>query len=77
MIELVKGWYNHLNSITDDKARVKAETCIKCEHLKKNSIYEIIKNDKIKEVSGTMCGKCKCPIGAVIRSNKKCPINKF
>lgn len=71
------GWSKYLLSITDEEATRKAKICDKCDFIKRESIYEEIKGDEIVEVSGAMCNKCKCPISAIIRSDKKCPINKF
>ena len=77
MINFVTGWSKYLLSITDKESRRKAKICDKCDEIKRDSVYEVIKGDEIKEVSGAMCNKCKCPISAIIRSNKKCPLNKF
>lgn len=77
MKNFVQGWYRMLLGKTDDEAKRKAAICDACPHIVRDSLYEDFINDKIVEVSGSACAKCSCPIGAVIRSNKKCPVNKF
>lgn len=70
------GWGNFLLGLNTKEAKRKANICLDCDHLESGKI-EIIKDNKIKEISGAICGKCKCPLSAKLRSDDKCPIGRF
>ena len=76
IFNFIQGWTNFVLNLENDSAKEKAKICLECDYLKKGKI-EIIKDNEIKEISGFICGKCKCPLPAKLRSNSKCPLNKF
>lgn len=76
---IIKGWKNYLSKDEEVEkiAEKRALLCVNCTQLKKSRIFAWVK-DEIKEVSGTVCGKCDCPIAMKVRSiNEKCPLNKW
>lgn len=75
MIEVIKGWKNFILGLNKN-AREKAKKCVTCKHKTKGKI-EFIKDSTIKEIEGFICGKCKCPLSAKLRSDDKCPLGKF
>lgn len=76
MKEIIKGWGNFALGLKTAEAKKKAEICLNCESLENGKI-EIIKDNKIKEISGAICAECKCPLSAKLRSDDKCPKGKF
>ena len=76
MKEILKGWGNFALGLKTKEAKKKAEICLDCDHLE-NGKFEIIKDNKIKEISGAICGVCKCPLSTKLRSDDKCPKGKF
>lgn len=78
MINIFNGWYNLLtdNKAVSELSKQRAKKCFDCEYKKDNSLIEKFVNDSLIEVKGTICGICKCPLSAKIRSvNEKCPKN--
>lgn len=76
---ILKGWENFTtkSEVTEELAKKRATECSKCSFLKKGILLAFIK-DKLKEVEGTYCDKCKCPLSAKVRSeNEKCPLKKW
>lgn len=74
MYNIFNGWYNLLTDNESELALKRAKICFKCEFKTDNSIIEKFVNDEIIEIKGTICGVCKCPLSAKIRSvNEKCP----
>lgn len=70
---IFNGWYN---LITDNKpafklAKTRALICFTCKYKKDNEIIEDFVNDEIIEIKGTICGICKCPLSAKLRSIKE------
>lgn len=77
MIEFIKGWSKYIlgSEITEDEKN-KANICFDCDKKYKGNLT-ILKDGKFKEIEGWQCSECFCPLSAIIRSDKKCPINKF
>lgn len=76
---ILNGWENFIekSEVTESKAQERATHCSVCPNLKKGLLSAFI-NDKLTEIQGTYCNKCKCPTSAKIRSiNETCPINKW
>lgn len=75
---IFNGWFNLLtdNKAVDKLAKSRAKICFKCDYKKDNQIIDKFIGDDIIEIKGTICGICKCPLSAKIRSiNEKCPKN--
>jgi hypothetical protein len=76
---ILNGWQNFLNKseVSESLAKERAEKCNDCEHAKHGTITAFI-NDDLKEIQGSYCNLCKCPLSAKIRSkNEICPIQKW
>lgn len=69
---VLDGWENYLNKseVTEELAKVRAQKCAVCPHLKHGVLTAFIKDD-IKEIQGCYCGICKCPTSAKLRSEKE------
>lgn len=77
---IIKGWTNYAfkNNEMEKEAIRKAKICAsnECGH------YEITKylswvGDDIKELEGSYCNKCHCPLSSKLRSDDPCPIGRF
>lgn len=76
---IIKGWYHYLTNDTEvEKVALKrAKICAECPNKKESKVFAWVK-DEIKEINGSICGECKCPIAMKVRSiNEKCPINEW
>ena len=72
---IVEGWSNYINDITEPYAIDRAKICGGCEFNKHGKLLIFVK-DAIKEIEGNYCDKCKCPLSAKIRSqNEKCDLD--
>ena len=71
--KIVRAWYNVI--IEDPKiealAKQRAEVCNGCEFAQESMVTKFI-NDDLLEVKGLICGQCKCPLTAKIRSEDIC-----
>lgn len=79
MKAIVKGWTNYLwpNEKVEQQAKEWATICLDCEHNKVMK-YEIIKDNRIKELAGHCCGLCGCPLSTLLRQNeKRCKAGKW
>jgi hypothetical protein len=73
---IVTGWWNFM--LKDEGSTALAEKraahCASCIHRKHGALTAFI-NDELKEVQGTYCNKCKCPLSAKLRTpNEQCPL---
>jgi len=73
---MITGWSNLLFELETEKAKEKSFFCLECKE-RKFTNFEIIKDNQIKELNGYICNLCKCPLIAKLRSDSKCPLNKF
>ena len=76
---IINGWYHYFSSDTEvEKIALKrAKICAVCPHKRESKFFKWVKDD-LKEISGTVCGKCECPIPLKTRSiEEKCPINHW
>jgi hypothetical protein len=79
MVEnILTGWKNYLSrtEVTETIARQRAVICAFCPQLKQGRLLTFI-NDSLKEIEGTYCAACGCPLSAKVRSNDICPENKW
>lgn len=76
MKNIIQGWSNLFLGLKTKEAKKKAEICLECESIQHGK-YEIIKDNKIQQIAGAMCGECKCPLSAKLRSDSVCPLKKF
>ncbi|WP_330444222.1 hypothetical protein [Flavobacterium sp. C4GT6] len=76
--EILSGWKNFIqkSEVTENTARKRAALCALCPHAAKGKLLVFIKDD-LKEIQGTYCNICKCPLSAKVRSNDICPENKW
>jgi len=77
--KIINGWYHYLSGNTEVEklANKRAKICAVCPHKKESKVFAWVKDD-IKEINGTICNKCSCPIAMKVRSiNEKCPINEW
>lgn len=76
---ILNGWQNFMDKseVTEKLAIQRAEKCNVCVHKKQGKLLTFLK-DELKEIQGTYCELCKCPLSAKIRSiNEKCEIKKW
>jgi predicted SprT family Zn-dependent metalloprotease len=76
VFNIIQGWSNFLFELETEQAKEKSYFCLECKE-RKFSGYEIIKDNEIKELQGYVCNLCKCTLSAKLRSDSKCPLNKF
>ncbi|RYD77135.1 MAG: hypothetical protein EOP55_09965 [Sphingobacteriales bacterium] len=75
---ILSGWKNYLDNteIVESVAVERAGICANCPHAKQGRMLAFIK-DTIKEIEGTYCNKCGCPLSPKVRSNDTCPTGKW
>lgn len=79
MKAIVKGWANFIwpNEKVENEAKRRAEICGGCEH-NEHMKYEIIKDNRIEELTGHCCELCGCPLSTLLRQNDKtCEAGKW
>ena len=76
--DILTGWKNYIDKseVIESVAKERASICSTCPFAIKDKILTFVKDD-FKEVEGYVCGKCKCPLSAKIRSESKCDLNKW
>lgn len=75
-MEILKGWSNYLVNETNESVKAKAKFCEVCPERKHGKLLMFM-SDILKEIEGHYCGICKCPLSTKLRSDDKCPLNKF
>ena len=91
MKEIIKGSINYTKDNTDKllipirnidfekRSLEKARVCICkiCEYLDTSLLFKKLKDEQYPKIAGRKCSKCGCILSLKIRSNSKCPINKW
>ena len=74
----MSGWKNYLDKceVSEANAKDRASTCAACPEAKNGKLLAFIKDD-LKEIEGTYCKACGCPLSAKVRSHDTCPKNKW
>jgi hypothetical protein len=75
-ITIIKAWINVFKGITTAKHKERYNVCKYCPSAEYKPYLDFI-NDELVDVKGMICNECKCPLVAKIRSNDKCPLNKW
>lgn len=76
----LNGWSNFMkkSEVIEQVAVGRALFCIDCPSAKYSKTIKAFVNDDLKEIEGFVCGECKCPLSAKLRSeNEKCPLGKW
>ena len=75
---ILSGWKNFLDKseVVETVAKERAAICAACPHAKHGKLLAFIK-DTLKEVQGSYCEECGCPLSAKVRSNDICPKQKW
>jgi len=75
---ILNGWKNYIDKseVTENIAEKRAAVCAACPHSRQGKLLAFIK-DSLKEIEGTYCKICSCPLSAKVRSNDICPENKW
>jgi len=75
---ILSGWKNYLakSGVTEAVAQQRAALCASCPHARQGKLLTFI-NDSLKEIKGTYCNICKCPLSAKVRNTDICPIHKW
>jgi len=75
---ILNGWKNYIDKseVTENIAKQRATICATCYHAKQGKLLAFIK-DSLKEIEGTYCKICNCPLSAKVRSTDICPENKW
>lgn len=77
---IVNGFANYAfpNKYTEELAVTRASICSRCPYAKENKIAKkMVKDSKIKHISGLYCEICGCNLSAKVRSNDWCPKGKW
>lgn len=81
MINLIIGFSNHKkhNKInTRNKSwDIRYSICKQCEYAVNSIVFSKITENRYTKIKGKKCSKCNCCLSYKIRSNSKCPINKW
>ena len=73
---ILKAWAKVLEGETTDEHKRRAEICKQCPKAKYKKYLDFTDNG-LENVKGYICGVCKCPLVALIRSEDKCNLNKW
>ena len=68
---ILNAWYEVLKGNTTEEHRRRSKICKSCKHSIHKNFLELI-GDELKETKGMVCGLCKCPLSAKIRSTDIC-----
>lgn len=74
---IIAGWWIYMFKDLPDDSKAKAKICQTCDEKEFGTIEEFLPDYSIKEIQGYKCGICKCPLSTLLRSDKKCELNKF
>ena len=76
--KILSGWKNYLSKseVSEALAKDRAVICAACPNVQQGKLLTFL-NDSLKEIEGTYCNTCKCPLSAKVRSNDICPIHKW
>jgi len=76
--EILSGWKNYLvkSEVAESVAQERAIICAACPNVRHGKLLTFI-NDSLKEIEGSYCNICKCPLSAKVRSTDICPIQKW
>jgi hypothetical protein len=76
--EILSGWKNYLvkSEVAEAVAQERAFICAACPNVRHGKLLTFT-NDSLKEIEGTYCSICKCPLSAKVRSTDICPIQKW
>ncbi len=76
---ILSGWSNYLfrDEGIESLARGRARVCSECRHVK-NMRFEVIAENRLKEIEGLCCELCLCPLSTKLRSPEEtCPKEKW
>ena len=68
---ILKAWKEVLKQNTSEEHKRRASICMGCPAHEYSNFLNLVK-DELKEVQGMVCGECKCPLVAKIRSTEIC-----
>lgn len=73
------GWLNYIfeNEDVNESAKEKAKICFECPEKVKGSYEKLMPDFSLVDVEGFKCNKCGCPLSTKLRSDDKCPLDKF
>ena len=73
------GWLNYIfeNEDVNQTAKKKAKVCFDCPEKIKGTYEKVMPDYSLVEVEGFKCNKCGCPLSTKLRSDDKCPLDKF
>jgi hypothetical protein len=76
--EILSGWKNYLvkSEVAEAVAQERAFICAACPNVRHGKLLTFI-NDSLKEIEGSYCNICKCPLSAKVRSTDICPKQKW
>lgn len=66
--KIAEGWKNFIfkSPTVEELAKVRAKICSTCPHIKEMS-FKIPVKETIEEAKAMYCGKCGCPVSALVR----------
>ena len=76
MVTIAKAWWRVFTSDLNQRDRDRANICKDCTKAVQKKYLDFI-NDELKEVKGMVCGECNCPLIAKVRSEDRCPLEKW
>jgi hypothetical protein len=70
-------YYRNKNETIESLAKERSKECVKCEKIEFDD-FEKIKDNRIPEISGKMCGECFCSLPYLLRQTTKgCELKKW
>tara|TARA_R110000787_G_scaffold196468_3_gene307853 strand:- start:1133 stop:1372 length:240 start_codon:yes stop_codon:yes gene_type:complete len=76
IFKIAKAWHSVFKGMKTEEHSRRAEICKDCPSKRYSKFFDFIEDD-LKEVKGFVCDECGCALVAKIRSNNKCPLNKW
>ena len=77
MSNIITGFKNYFNNISSEEIKSKSEICLQCKEIDDTLLLKVLKDITYPKLTGKKCKKCGCFLSAKLRSDSKCPLNKF
>ena len=77
------GWFHYATNADPEVEALaikRAEICVQCPNITQSNTLHILTNEKgdTKAIKGMLCGICKCPLSAKVRSiHDSCPQGRW
>jgi len=75
--QIIIGGSNYLKGTTTEEQFKKYNICKTCSEALPSNIFKHITDNEFSEIEGKRCNNCGCSLSLKLRSNSKCPLNKW